>query len=241
MLASTALLLTSIYWAVWLILAPSPWSPMAAVLIGTGTLAVATVAGAGILVERSRLAYRIGWGLLMGLGLLMLLRPLSPTWFIALFLSGLSGLAMTNRTLAGWIPSEPPAAPVPKPAVALALLLLTTPSATATASAGQPMGVLPALALACWLVLYWYVRRLPGAMVLLRLGLPILAVTGWWLPARSRLVWIILLAGASAMAWRSATRLAVRPLVEQGSRVAIPLELVPEDIRRALEVDPSDR
>lgn len=235
------LLLTAIYWAVWLFASPPPWTAIATAVIGTGILLAATVAIAGILLEHSRLAYKVGWGWLGSIALVALLRPLGPGWFIGVLMAGLTALTMANRTLDGWIRSEPPVAPVPNRAIGLALLLLANPTVTAIATAARSASILPWLALVCWFVLFWYVRRLPGAMGILRGGLPLLAGAGWWLADPARPVWMMMAAVAAFLAWTSATRLAVRPLVDRGSRILIPPELLPDEIRRAVDIDRTDR
>jgi hypothetical protein len=235
------LLLTAIYWAVWLFAFSPPWTAIATGVIETGILLAATVAIAGILLEHSRLAYKVGWSYLVSIALVALLRPLGPGWFIGVLLAGLTALTMANRTLNGWIRSEPPVAPVPNKAIGLALLLLATPTMTAIATASRSAGILPWLALVCWFVLFWYVRRLPGAMGILRGGLPVLMGAGWWLPDPARPVWMVMVAAAASLAWTSVTRLAVRPLIERGSRITIPSELLPDEIRRAIDIDRTKR
>ena len=42
---------------------------------------------------------------------------------------------------------------------------------------------------------------------------------------------------ASGLAWSKAVRQAIRPLIERGSRVSIPPELLSDELRRAAGID----
>jgi hypothetical protein len=42
---------------------------------------------------------------------------------------------------------------------------------------------------------------------------------------------------AAVLAWSKEVRLAIRPLIERGSRVSIPPELLSDDVRRAAGID----
>jgi hypothetical protein len=42
---------------------------------------------------------------------------------------------------------------------------------------------------------------------------------------------------ASALAWSKEVRLAIRPLIERGSRVSIPPELLSDEVKRAAGID----
>jgi hypothetical protein len=238
--ASIMLLATTAYWAVWLFISPPPWSAPAAAVMATGVVIAATISVAGLLIEHSPLGYRLGWSILSFLTLVALIRPLDSAWVAGVVIVGFTAMSFTHRTLGGWIRSEPPVAPVPRSAVGLALTLLAAPVVSAFVTMSVDTGLLPWLALACWTILFWYVRRLPGALALVRAGLPFLVIAGWWLPIASLVAWIVTIAGAAALAWTSTTRLAIRPLIERGSRVLIPPELLPEDIRRSAGIDKAD-
>lgn len=238
--ASVMLLAASAYWAASLFISPPPWSSPTAAVIAAGTVLAATIAVAGLMIEHSRLAYRLGWSILFFLGLVALLRPLDLGWVLGVAFVGIAAASMTNRTLNGWIRSEPSFAPVPRSAVGLALLLLAAPIAAALVTTSLTMGLLPWLALSCWAILFWFVRGLPWAVALVRAGLPLLAIAGWWLPVPALIAWLVMIGAAAALAWRADTRVAIRPLIERGSKVVIPPELVPEEIRRAAGMDRGD-
>jgi hypothetical protein len=55
------------------------------------------------------------------------------------------------------------------------------------------------------------------------------------IPPPGRWIWIAGQITALALAWSSEVRLAVRPLIERGTKVLIPPELAPEEIRRMIE------
>lgn len=235
------LLITSIFWAVWLLVSPQPWGRPAAAILAAGSVMIATVAVAGIMLEHSRLAHKLAWASIGLVAVLALSRPVGIPWISGVALMGVAALALTSRTLEGWIRSEPPVAPIPKAAVGLAILLLWTPIVTVLVGVRTEASPLPWLSLACWLILFWYIRRLAGAVLVVRFVIPLLMLGGWWLPDPARPVWIAMLALSTELAWTAATRLAIRPLVERGTRVMIPPELLSTELRQALQVDPKDR
>jgi hypothetical protein len=117
------------------------------------------------------------------------------------------------------------------------LLLLVTPILTALSHLNRSGGAIVWLALASWAILAAFVRRLPGAVAAVRLGAPVLIGGGALLDLPGAAIWGALMLVASVLAWSKAVRLAIRPLIERGSRVSIPPELLSEDIRRAAGID----
>lgn len=235
--ASLTLVTGAVYWAAWLFIVPSPWSKESAAVIGAGVVIAATITVAGILVEHNQLAYRLGWSIVAFLLFVALMRPLGLVWMMGVAVLGIAAVSMTDRTLSGWIRSEPPVAPVPRSAVGLALILLAAPIASALVTTTAETTRLPWLALGCWTILFWYARRQPGTLALVRFGVPLMAFAGWRLPLAALVAWIVMIAAAAMLAWTSTTRLAIRPLIERGSKVMIPPEFVPEEIRRKAGID----
>jgi hypothetical protein len=240
-IASVLLLVTAVYWATWVLVDPEPWTASTGAVIGTGLVGTVVIALAGILLEHSRLAYKVAWGTLGLVAVLALSHPLGLVWLLGVGIAGATALAMTSRNLDGWIRSEPPVAPIPNSAIGLAGLLLWTPVTTALASIYTDADLLPLLSLGSWAILIYYVRRLPGAMAVIRFGVPLLLISGWALLDPARIVWVAMLAVGGAFAWSSQTRLAVRPLIERGSQVLVPPELLDPDLRRALGIDRADQ
>jgi hypothetical protein len=132
---------------------------------------------------------------------------------------------------------EGPVAPVPSKAIALGMVLLEAPIITALSQVDGSGDATVWLALAAWGILIAFVRRLPGAVALVRIGSPLLTAAGALLELPGAALWSILMALASVLAWSKEVRLAVRPLIERGSRVSIPPELLSDEVRRAAGID----
>jgi len=81
------------------------------------------------------------------------------------------------------------------------------------------------------------VRRVPGAVAAVRIGAPILIAGAVLLAFPGSVIWAVSMVVASVLAWSKAVRLAIRPLIERGSRVSIPPELLSDDVRRAAGID----
>jgi hypothetical protein len=232
MLASLSLLVATGFWAVRLFLVPEPWSVPVAAVVAAGLLISASASIAGILVDHNRLAWRLGWAALGLLSVVALLRPFSMLWVVGVALMGGAGLAYTDRSLGGWLRSRGPVAPVPASAVGLGMILLWLPVLTALSSpkAGVAMAW---LALASWVALLWFVRGWRGAMIAIRIGVPLMVLGGLLLPLPASIFWSVGAIAATLLAWTATTRLAVRPLLARGRPVPIPVELAPEAVQRA--------
>jgi len=236
--AAGAMLMAAVAWAVALVIDHAPWSESAAGVLAAGLLVVIAVAVVAIMIDSSRLGYWLG---VSGVGLMLALagmRELDTIWVIAIALTAVAGVLMADRRLGGWIRTEGPVAPVPSRATGLGLLLLLAPILTAffliNESGGGPIVW---LTLASWGILVAFVRRLPGAVAAVRLGAPALMGASAFLDLPGTTIWGSLMLAASVLAWSKEVRLAVRPLVERGSRVSIPPELLSDDLRRAAGID----
>jgi hypothetical protein len=238
--ASGCLLLSAIAWGVALFVESGPWDSAAAGVMAVGLVVTVTVAVAAVMLESSRVGYWLGGSVLPVMLVIAALRPADGPWVAAVSLTAISAVLMADRRLGGWIRLEGPVAPIPRRATTLGLVLLAAPVATALSLLHQAGGPLGWLSLACWAALLIFVRRLPGALAVLRLGTPILALGAALLEFPGAAVWGLLMVVATALAWSKEVRLAVRPLIERGSRVSIPPELLSDDMRRAagIERDP---
>ncbi len=205
-----------------------------------GLVVTVTVAVAAVMLESSRVGYWLGGSVLAVMLVIAALRPADGPWVAAVSLTAISAVLMADRRLGGWIRLEGPVAPIPRRATTLGLVLLAAPVGTALSLLDQAGGPIVWLSLACWALLLIFVRRLPGALAVLRLGNPILALGTALLEFPGAAVWGLLMVVATALAWSKEVRLAVRPLIERGSRVSIPPELLSDDMRRAagIERDP---
>jgi hypothetical protein len=189
------------------------------------------------MIESSRLGYGLG---VSGAGLMLVIagvRAIDAAWVIAVTLTMISGVLLADRRLGGWIRVEGPVAPVPTPAIALGLVLLGSPILTALSVVDGSGEAIVWLALTAWGILIAFVRRLPGAVALVRIGAPLLIAGGALLELPGAALWGILMGLASVLAWSKAVRLAIRPLIERGSRVSIPPELLSDEVRRAAGID----
>ena len=239
--ASVALTVASLTWAIALFSDPAPWDSRSAGVLAAGLVVTVAVAVAAVLIEHSRFGYWLG---ILGLGLMVAtsgFRAIDTTWVIAIVLTTAAGVFLADPRLGGWIRIEGAVAPVPGRAAALGTLLLITPTLTALTLIDRSGDAIVWLGLASWAILIVYVRRLPGAVAAVRLGAPALTGAGTFLDFPAAAIWGALMLTASLLAWSKAVRLAVRPLVERGSRVSIPPELLSDDVRRAAGIDRDQR
>ena len=239
--ASVALLLAAVGWAVALAIEPAPWDVNVAAVLGASLLAIIAVAVTAVLVEGSRLGYWLGVSGLGSMLAIAALRATDPAWAVAISLTAVAGVLMADRRLGGWIRVEGPVAPVPVLATALGLILLAAPILTALALPIGAGGAIIWLTLAAWGILIVFVRRMPGALFAVRMGGPALLGATVFLDLPGAAIWGTLMVGACALAWSKAVRQAVRPLIERGSRVSIPPELLSDEVRRAAGIDRDPR
>ena len=235
--ASISLLLAALAWATALLVAPAPWTESAAAVIASGLLVTVSVSIAAVMIESSRLGYWLG---VSALGLMLViagLRRLDTAWVIAVASTGVGFVLMADRRLGGWIRVDGPVAPVPRRATALGLVLLGVPILTAVSLLHRSGGAIVWLALAAWGVLVVFIRRLPGAVGVVRFALPFSVGGSALLEMPAAVIWAALMVVASVLAWSKDVRVAIRPLVERGSRVSIPRELLSDEIKRAAGID----
>ncbi|MGH8958270.1 MAG: hypothetical protein ACRDVK_06310 [Acidimicrobiia bacterium] len=228
---------SAVVWS-WVLLAePAPWHRDTALVIAASLLVVVTVAVVAVLIESSRLGYRLLVAAAAVEAVVALLHRRSVPWYGGVAMLGVTSFVLADPSLGGWVRSRATAAPVPSKAVGLEIILLASPGITGLVTLAKPPGLLGALTAASWLALFVYARRLPGALLLARAGPPLLALGAIWIPPPGRWLWLALMSVATYLAASSEVRLAVRPLFERGSRLMIPPELAPEEIRRALGKD----
>lgn len=199
-------------------------------------MVVSAVAVTAVMIESSRFGYWLG---VSGAGLMLVvaaIRKIDPAWIIAATLTTVAGVLLADRRLGGWIRTEGPVAPVPSRAIGLGVVLLAAPILTALSLVDGGDAIVW-LGLTAWGILVAFVRRLPGAVALLRIGVPLLVGGSALLELPGAALWGILMAVASVLAWSKPVRLAIRPLIERGTRVSIPPELLSDDVRRAAGID----
>ena len=235
--ATASTLASSVAWTWVLIDEPAPWRRNTSFILVACLLIATALAVAAILIESSRFGYRLAVSVIVIAATIALLHERTAPWYFGVALIGASSFLLADPTLGGWVRSTAAAARIPRRAVALTMVLLAAPGLTALVSLSDDLGTLPWLAGASWLLLFLYARGLPGARLIARAGPPVLALGSIWLPSPGRWVWLGQMIAATYLAASSDVRLAVRPLIERGSRLMIPPELAPEEIRRALGRD----
>jgi hypothetical protein len=224
-------------WAFVLVDEPRPWHRGTSFVLVASLLIASALAVVAILIESSRLGYRLGVATVVVEATIALLHERSTPWYFGVLLIAFSSFLLADPRLGGWIRGRTSAAPIPTKAAVLAVTLLAAPGLTGLVTLGDDPGPLPWLAGLSWLALLIYARRLPGALLAARAAPPLLALGSLWLPSPGRWLWLGLMIAATYVAASSDVRLAVRPLIEGGSRLMIPPELAPEDIRRVLGQD----
>ncbi|HKZ19484.1 MAG TPA: hypothetical protein VJQ57_05175 [Acidimicrobiia bacterium] len=235
--ATLSTLACSLAWAFVLVDEPRPWHRGSSFVLVASLLIASALAVVAILIESSRFGYRLGVATVVIEATIALLHQRTTLWYLGVMLIAVSSFLLADPRLGGWIRGRTSAAPIPTKAVILAMTLLGAPGVTALVTFGDDPGALPWLAGLSWLALLLYARRLPGALLAARGGPPLLALGTLWLPSPGRWLWLGLMVAATYVAASADVRLAVRPLIEAGSRLMIPPELAPEHIRRVLGKD----
>lgn len=233
--ASAILLATALAVSALLVIDPAPWRPTTALILAASILSWTAIAIVAILLENSRLGYRLAILVLITCAAIILLHRIIPLWWVAVAGQALAAVGFSDPALGGWVRRRTSATPVPTRAVSLAFVLLTLPGLVAFALAANDPGWLPWLSVLNLVLLFWFARRLPLALGLIRVLPLALAIAGATLAAPARFLWIAGQLAALSLAWTREVRLAVRPLIERGTRVMIPPELAPEEIRQMLE------
>lgn len=238
--ASSLLLAASLAWTVHAAVADAPLHPGNLVLV-TVALWTATVASvAGMLVARSRWARRLGVLVGVAQAVVAVVSDAGPVWWVAVSLSALAALAIAGPWLNGIVRSLPAASGPPARAVALPLVLVAVPFAVGvTDPSPLPGSIVGYGALAS---AFWYIRALPGAVVTVRIGWPLLALaTAWPLGWLGGTVTVLAAVGVAMLAWDRSVARAVRPLIGKGTLVPIPPELAPREILDAAGLDDRGR
>jgi hypothetical protein len=210
-------------WALRLVAAPGPFAPDAAGMLGFGLTILAFVAGGGILLVRSRWAYRLAFVLVAASLLLSGFMDLEPAAAITFIATAVALVLLVGPWPAAWIRRRSPAEALSPAAVVTGLGLVALPALVGMAA---PSGLAPAhwVLGAGGLLLGWgYARAHSPALRAVRLGL---VPGGWWAAAASPLPGAVVLvaatAGIAAAAWTRSAERAVRPLVPARGTVANP-------------------
>ena len=238
--AAIALLASTGAWSLTLATGSHGHSDIAIVLMAT-SLWVATVTSlTGMLVARSRWARRLGLAVTVGHAAIALIVALDPLWWVAAILSVVAAISVAGPWLNGFIRSLPAAAGPPPRAILVPLMLVATPFLIGLADAD---GVMAAVVGGGALVAaFWFIRTLPLALTVVRVGWPVLAIAGaWFMGLPAGFVAAAMAVVVSGLGWDSSITRAVVPLIERGSLVPIPPELTPRDVLDAANLDERGR
>lgn len=241
LLTSSSLLIFSTgAWTVVMALHPAPRPTVAVVGIAVSLWTATVAAIAGMVVSRSRWARRTALAVTAAQAILAVIWPVDGWWAAAAVAGVGTALAVGGPWLNGIVRSRPAASGPPTRVILIPLLLISVPFLLGVAGSGR------AWALIAWLsallAAFWFIRVLPGALIVVRLGWPVLALAlawplGW--PAGA----VLAASGLAlpALSWHSSVTTAVRPLVRQGSIVPVPPELAPRDVLDAANLDERGR
>lgn len=237
---SVALILSTGLWTAQLAVGAGDHSGVAVVLIAVSLWAATVVSLTGMLVARARWARRFGLAVTAGHGVVAVITSPGILWGVALAASAITAVSVAGPWLDGIVRGRPSASGPPSRVVLIALFLLGVPFGLgATGAAELPALVVGLSALAAC---FWFVRALPGALFVVRIVWPLLAV-GLAYPMGYAAAAVAVFAGIAVgtLAWHPTVRNSLHPLVESGSRVPIPPELAPRDVLDAAEIDDRGR
>jgi hypothetical protein len=241
LLAATTLL-AALVWTIALVVAPAPFEPAPALLIGVGLLATATVATVGMIVVGGRWAHRLG---LLSLGLtavVAVVREIDVVWVVGVTVTAGALVSLLSPTLTVTIRGLPSASGPPPRAVIPPLILLAAPALLGLTGNEAVVWALLVVGLSAPVCAFAYSRVVPGGLLGIRVVWPVLALAltpllGWvaGIPAAA----LALAVGVSA--WDPAVKASYHPPREVGSTFPIPPELAPKEVLDAAQIDEHGR
>ncbi|GIU92903.1 MAG: hypothetical protein KatS3mg011_1809 [Acidimicrobiia bacterium] len=230
-ITSSALLLSSLVWGLAVGFGTGPWSGWSAVWLGGEMVFAGTLSLVGMLVGASRWGRRLGMGVAAaGLASAVVVPVESWWWWLGLVSSAAALGGLAGRAMKGYVRERPAAAGPPPRAVGAVLAVLFSPAVVAAVVPSMPASTAILLA-AVWVGGVWYAKAAPGALFVVRVVVPSLALAAaLTLEPGGAVACLVVAATVAALAWSKDARLAVHPLVERGTAVPIPPELVPREI-----------
>lgn len=235
-----SLLAASLTWSGIIIRSPDLATDSATVIAAT-VVVLSAISVIGMLVGHARWARRLALGSIVIHLSTAATSEASVWWWMGLALSAAATVGLVGPGMKGVVRELPAALGPPPEAVVLPLLLVGAPlliAGAATAGIGPwQWGAI----MIVWVSAVVYAKAWPGALLATRFLAPLSLVAAGisGLP----LGWVtVFLAGVVLRhAWSPNARLAVRPLVQPGTRVPIPPELAPQDILNEAGYDSSGR
>ncbi|MDH3464227.1 MAG: hypothetical protein OEM32_11455 [Acidimicrobiia bacterium] len=237
-----ALPLTAILiWLIALMVDRGPYGSNSVLLIGIGWLVLATVGTVGLVLAGGRWARRLLLALLASTLVPALLRQFDTAWLVAEVATVLAVIALLSARIRRRVRQLSSAVGPPPKAVVAALIPLSLPLWLGLMPR-EANGWVLAVALAGVGASFLYSRTIPGGLVSLRFGLPLITLAlavpaglTHWLTA------LAVVGAGTVVAWHNDVAVAFRPLVEQGTTYAIPPELAPREILDRAGIDEQGR
>ncbi len=224
-------------WVLALILEPGIYSPGSALLIGVGWLILTTTATVGIVLVGGRWAKNTLLGVLATTLPVAVSRPLDLVSWIALAFTATAAVILLTPQQTRLVRKLPSAAGPPPKAVFVTLAAAALPLALGLVPT-EPNAAVFVMATAGVVSSFAYSRTIPGGLLLMRYGLPLLALTlAFFMNLPHAVVAIATTVAISAVALSSDVAVAFRPLIEKGTTYAIPPELAPREIRDGAGID----
>jgi MFS family permease len=235
-------LVAALAWTLALMVRSEPFDPPAALLIGVGLVAMASVATIGMIVVGGRWAHRLGLSALAVTVIVALVRPVDVFWVIGVATTTLALVALFSPRVGSSIRRLASATGPPPRAVVPPLLLLSAPAILGLAGNGARTWALVVVALTAPNVALLYSRVFPGGLIGIRLVWPALAiglapVMGWPTAFVSAALGLIV----GILAWDRSVKTSYHPPREVGTTFPIPPELAPEEVLDAAEIDDKGR
>ncbi len=241
LLAATPLA-SALAWSAALISDGTPLEPVPALLVGIGMILSATVSTIGMVLTGGRWSRSLGLMVLLVTAVVAVIRPFDGWWVIGVTLSAVSLTALLSPALSRTIRKLPSASGPPPRAVAAPLVLLMAPCVMGLLGNDAAPWALLTVGLTAPLTAFVYSRVLPGGLLAIRIGWPLLALTLTpWLGLACGATSAILGLVVAVLSWDGSVKASYHPPREVGTTYVIPPELTPKEILDAAEIDESGR
>lgn len=197
---------------------------------GVALIALGTVSVVGMLIGHARWARRLG-AMLAGIAIgVSTMAGQNLVFLLAALVAGITLTGLIGPGMRGTVRDLPPALGPPPEAVVLPLVLIGSPIVVAVTQAPDLDVVGWVAALTSWAGAIIYAKAAWGALVMVRIVVPLAlaaaAMVDW--PARIGLFWLSI--AIALVAWRTNSRVAVRPLIERGTETPVLPEMVSEQL-----------
>jgi hypothetical protein len=201
-----------------------------AAVVATTVIVLVAVAVIGMLIGHARWARRLGIGL-AGLGLLVTgLGEVDGWWWPGVLAAATALGGLIGPGMKGTVRDLAPALGPPPEAVLLPLALIAAPAGLSLTRLDGIDGWAWLAIGCCWGSAALYTKAGWGGLTAVRLLAPLTLAISAIGPVLPALVDLALAAAVLALAWTVNARVAIRPLVQPGSRKPILPEMVPAEL-----------